>query len=299
MVTSRPSSVSLKKSSTKSSRRDTTKTKSSHGIIPTLQPSQVKPGRFLGAGATCSVFDLATVVLPGDEKSSLIIVSTGNTDICDQGGDSEGKVNETGESSLVSIAEGTSFDQSSSALITANGAIVETAKIDKAMRKLADGARQGKYAIKKPQPTLSDDKVRYKAFRDIQIEGKILMTLAHPNIIKIRAVSEEITKELPRWKEYRKSVSQQRLADDEYFLVMDQLTEGSLQSRMMKWAKINSKDATSLGSCGYQWYGFCLSSNVMRTIEDKRQDRLEGMEMERMTIVLGIAKAIRYLHDRK
>lgn len=281
-----------------------------HGIVPTLQLSQVQAGRILGEGGFCIVSELLQIDLLRDQESKRS-TATCETEIFDEDGSkSEGKVSlehdlqQQCSTSLPNIVHGkrenshaalSAFNRSSSTSITASGAIVGTAKIDKARRRLADVASLGRYAIKKPKPNLPNDLERYKAIVDIQLEGKLLMTLSHPHIISIRAVSEGTTQKLPSWKECLKSVPRTKLESNQYFIVLDRLTE-TLTQRIARWTRICKKNAPKSGACQY-WFGFCRYSSV--TMRDKKQDKLEELDLEKMTVALSIAKAIRYLHDRK
>eukprot|EP00814_Leptocylindrus_danicus_P007546 CAMPEP_0116038240 /NCGR_PEP_ID=MMETSP0321-20121206/22651_1 /TAXON_ID=163516 /ORGANISM="Leptocylindrus danicus var. danicus, Strain B650" /LENGTH=473 /DNA_ID=CAMNT_0003516837 /DNA_START=82 /DNA_END=1503 /DNA_ORIENTATION=+ len=298
--------------SSRTSRRDS-KTKS-NGIVPTLLPSQVQAGKTLGEGGFCIVSELLQVDLLRD-KESKSSAATCETEIFDEDGSKSGEVKvsleqqeqysaaqnnqrntlsiEMHDKRESSLAMANSFNRSS----TTSGAepqSVESAKIVKARMRVADVASRGRYAIKKPKPNLPNDLERYKAIVDIQLEGKLLMTLSHPHIISIRAVSEGITKNLPSWKECLRNVPRTKLHSNQYFLVLDRLTE-TLTQRLAKWTKMSKKNAPKSGACQYL-FGFCRYSSV--TMRDKKQDKQEEMELEKMTVALSIARAIRYLHDR-
>jgi serine/threonine protein kinase len=118
-----------------------------------------------------------------------------------------------------------------------------------------------RYAIKKLRDDLSEEK-RENGVLDLAIESKVLSTLMHPNIVKLRGVA-----------------SNDPLSPG-FFLVMDRLF-GTLEERIEKEWRPKYTTPRRLFCGGVQ------------------QSQSLDFMTERMFIAYDIASALRYLHKNK
>jgi len=123
---------------------------------------------------------------------------------------------------------------------------------------LRDG--DARYAIKKIKPDLSDEDKVY-AVKDLAIEAKFLAVVSHPNIIKMRGMA-----------------ATDSLRYD-FFILLDRLYE-TLDQKIGDWAEQEKQFA---GFCG----GICGAN----------RDELKILQLERITALYDVSKALAYLHE--
>ena len=265
--------------------------------VPIISEREITLGRRLGEGGFCCVYDLVKFDLSIANSSSPWVgrgsfdngqsVSTDITAEVNSLADTDEKAEE-GKEAI------------STTLVSANNSLSMMKIIERCRRKLAEGVRNGKYAIKRPKSTLPNELEKYKAVVDIQLEGNILTRLSHRNIIAIRGISEGINEQLPGWRTFyrdRKEGLRESLDSNHYFIVMDRLV-CTLSHKLSKWRKMNigQKSSRPRGACTI-FTRLCRCSND--THNDMIRDRRRAFDRVRINVALSIALAIQYLHQKE
>jgi serine/threonine protein kinase len=140
------------------------------------------------------------------------------------------------------------------------------------------------YVVKVVRNNVENDRKKREAAVDMAFEAKLMSALAHPNIISIRGVLGYI--ENP----------------NHYGLIMDKL-RSTLQGQIQEWAKASSEDSVSTA---------CPENNPLlghipqwmlltKHEKDKQRQyfRQTAFFVERLEALLDVAKAMRYLHEKK
>ena len=118
-----------------------------------------------------------------------------------------------------------------------------------------------RYAVKRVRPDLSDD-TKYTASIDLATEAKILASLDHSNVIRIRATVNDP-------------------GSENYMIVIDRLY-ALLDHRINEWSK---KEKSFRGR---------IFSKRIRKKEDYRE-----LVVDRLVALFDIARAVRHLHSKK
>lgn len=150
-------------------------------------------------------------------------------------------------------------------------------------RELYRDSRKARYAIKHLRPELVDkyDSKEYSKYAsDIVIEAEFLSMLQHPNIMRLRGISDEGSAGLVN-------------GPSGYFLIIDKLDE-TLDGRIEAWKKLGLKKKSSFE---------LLQSSVSSLTGKKKKDDDSKDEpsplAQRLEIALQLAAAVNYLHGKR
>ena len=125
------------------------------------------------------------------------------------------------------------------------------------------------FAIKLLQPSLIRNPKKYRiAAKDMAMEAHVLSKLSHPNIIKLRGIAMES--------------SDERLAHERRFLIMDRLSE-DLNGRLQKWTAREAR----------------LKRPIYTRFLDREGIRRRNFFIERLYVVTEIASALEYIHENR
>jgi Protein kinase domain len=135
-----------------------------------------------------------------------------------------------------------------------------------------NSSRSNKCVLKKLQPhnTFKDAQTYIHGLVDLAMEALILSKLSHPNIITLKG-----TASLKLFQEKQQSDCK----DPSFFLVLEKLNE-LLPRRLLRWKK-------------HQTF------NKLLTVPDCTGRREFNFLWVRLSVALDVARALRYLHDRK
>ena len=126
--------------------------------------------------------------------------------------------------------------------------------------------KKGRYAVKVLSPEIvASPKAFPTASRDMAVETRILSSIEHPNIVKLRACSGE------------------ELFHEQYFIVMDRLYD-TLERRLLKWRHRR----TRLVGCA----GWIIN-------HDKDGTQKVDLWQEQIAAAYDLSSALAYLHKRR
>lgn len=129
-----------------------------------------------------------------------------------------------------------------------------------------------RYAVKRLRHELAKDDERFeRAAIDLILEGQLLCTMNHPNIIGIRG-----------WNGAGADVFRSLMYSD-YFLILDRLTEG-LDERIEEWRDSLRKYRSRLA---IPW------------LKQKAMSKMHDLLRARIQVAHDLASAIEYMHDRR
>jgi serine/threonine protein kinase len=132
--------------------------------------------------------------------------------------------------------------------------------------------------VKHLRPELVDkyDSNEYSKYAsDIVIEAEFLSMLQHPNIMRLRGISDEGSAGLAK-------------GPSAYFLIIDKLDE-TLDDRIETWKKRYLKKKSS----------FELLQGSVSSLTGKKKKEDDGKQLaERLEIALQLAAAVNYLHSK-
>ena len=132
------------------------------------------------------------------------------------------------------------------------------------IRKGGNSNGDARYAVKYLSKEIIDDPPMFiQAIMDMAIETRVLSDITHPNIIKMRAVSN-----LDPYQE-------------EYFIVMDRLYD-TLEKRIVKWEKRLKRNSGLLGG----------------SILDRKGEKKKNILEEKLVSAFDLSAAIDYMHKR-
>jgi serine/threonine protein kinase len=124
--------------------------------------------------------------------------------------------------------------------------------------------KEARYAIKILSPEIAaSPQVFPYASHDMAVETRILSSIEHPNIVKLRACSSE------------------GLFHEQYFIVMDRLYD-TLEKRLLKW---RHRQTRLVGCAGW--------------IRDKKGTQKFDLWQEQIEAAYDLSSAIAYLHKRR
>jgi serine/threonine protein kinase len=132
------------------------------------------------------------------------------------------------------------------------------------LRKGGDSKGDARYAIKYLSPeTAKDPALLVQGVMDLAIEVRFLSDIEHPNIVKMRALSDVDS--------YHQG----------FFILMDRLYD-TLEKRIEKWKKRHSGTIGLAGKLG-----------------DRKGTKAQDLMVERLVVAFDISSALAYLHGRK
>jgi serine/threonine protein kinase len=121
-----------------------------------------------------------------------------------------------------------------------------------------------RYAVKQLSPeVVSDSSLCLQGIHDMAVEARVLSTIMHPNIIKMRAMAK-----MPAY-------------EPGFFIIMDRLYD-TLEKRLLTW------EARSGRLSG-------LAGKMM----DRKGTKVSALYEERIVAAFDLAAAMSYLHERK
>lgn len=206
---------------------------------PRFELSEVQLGKVLGRGGFGTVFEITNFFIDGvkvkpNKKPNSKARSSNEFDInLGDFSDSEGGGNE----SRLFIAE-------------------------HCLRNNSDA----RYALKRLSPeVIASQDLFLQGAMDIALETRFLSDLEHPNIVKLRAISES------------------DVFSDKYFLILDRLYD-TLERRIQKTWLFKHKNQTSF---------------LGKTLFDRKGKKKDALYEKRIVYAYDLAAAINYLHQRK
>ncbi len=199
--------------------------------LPTLKRNEIEIGKELGEGGFFKVYEIQRICLENNDDES----------------ETEAPVEEEDHDDFDEIC------------VVQNRRYMEKNFLRKSTRGKKVDCR---YAFKIMKDLNTDDPGLYvNTLVDLGIEAKFLASLSHPNIIKMRAVSENFI-----------------AGGAESFIVIDRLYE-TLTERIATWKERDEAGFVKLF--------------------DFRGKKQKAFLAERLTVAFDIASALEYLHDRK
>jgi serine/threonine protein kinase len=137
---------------------------------------------------------------------------------------------------------------------------MESRKVFIADRCFRDGG-DARYAVKTLSPEiLKDHKIFFQAMADMATKTRVLSSIMHPNIVKLRAIAEG------SW------------FHEDYFIVMDRLCE-TLEKRLASWGKRHR----GLGG-------------IVGKLVDRKGKKRAKLYDERVVAAFDLSAALAYLH---
>lgn len=132
------------------------------------------------------------------------------------------------------------------------------------LRKGGDSKGDSRYAVKYLSPEIVKDQARLvQGVMDLAIEVRFLSDFEHPNIVKMRALSDVNS------------------YDEGFFIVMDRLYD-TLEQRIEKWKKRQKGTIGVVGKLG-----------------DRKGTKAQALMVERLVSAFDLSSAFAYLHGRK
>lgn len=196
--------------------------------MPRLRRSEIELGRELGKGGFFTVCEIQKITLQEDVEDGTEV--------------SETPVNDEFDEDLTGVVQNRRFMQ---------------ANCIRCIRK----EKNPRYCFKTMQGTCKEDPQTFvNTMVDLAIEAKFLASVRHPNIIKMRAMSEGF------------------MSTSDDFIVLDKLY-GTLEAKIVQW-KVSDE-------------------NSFARLFDFRGRHEKAFLAERLTVAYDVGSALSYLHDRK
>jgi serine/threonine protein kinase len=158
-----------------------------------------------------------------------------------------------------------------------------------------------RYAVKHMRYSLAENPARFeKAAVDLAVEGRLLQMLDHPNIVSLRGWSRHGTD------------SFRGGSPSDYFLVIDCLPEllddrffawrqqfRSCQAKLVPESRRPRAPAAAGGVASALWSSLGGGGRRAKKRQEKYEDRLRLLLLERLQVAHDVASGIEYLHKRR